>query len=96
MPLGKDLRYRSNTTDLVDILERKTQGLIGRTRWGVDAVDSFKESLASGLGLGFLLPSLVPWAVGGDIDHVVAVEAGDGDERHGLRVITNFFNATLD
>lgn len=71
---------RANTTDLVDILEGKTEGLVGGTAGGVDGVNGLEEGLAGDLGLGLLLPALVPGGVGGDLDHVVTVEAGDGDE----------------
>lgn len=84
---------RSDTGDLVDILERKTEGLVGGTGGGVDGVDGFEKGLARGLaGLGLLVPSLVPGAVGGDIDHVVTVEAGDGDERNGLGVVADLLD----
>ena len=84
---------RANTRDLVDILERETEGLIGRTGWGVDGIDGLEKGLASGLaGLGLLLPALVPGAVGGDINHVVAVEARDGDEGNGLGVVADLLD----
>ena len=83
---------RANTTDLVDILEGKTKGLISGTCWGVDGIDGLKEGLASGFSLGFLLPTLVPWAVGGLVDHVVTVETRDGNERNGLWVVSNLLN----
>lgn len=76
----------ANTADLVDVLEGKTEGLVGGTLRGVNGVDGLEEGLASGLGLGLLLPALVPGAVGGGLDHVVTVEAGDGDEGDVLRV----------
>jgi len=85
---------RSNTRDLVDILERETERLVGRTRGRVDGVDGLEESLAGDLaaGLGLLLPALVPWAVGGVVDHVVAVEARDGHERNSLGVVTDLLD----
>jgi hypothetical protein len=79
-------RDRSNTTNLVDILEGETEGLVGRTAGGVNGVDGLKEGLAGDLGLGLLLPSLVPGAVGGGLDHVVTVKTGDRDERNVLGV----------
>lgn len=77
----------SNTTDLVDILEGKTEGLVRGTLGGLDGVDGLKEGLAGELAsLGLLLPALVPGAVGGGLEHVVTVETGDGDESNSLGV----------
>ena len=83
----------SDTTDLVDILEGKTEGLVGGTLGGLNGVDGLEDGLASGLaGLGLLLPSLVPGHVGGGVDHVVAVETGDGDEGDGLGVVADLLD----
>jgi hypothetical protein len=75
----------SNTADLVHVLQGKTEGLVGRTLGGLDGVNSLEEGLPAGLGatLGdwVLLPALVPWAILGGLQHVVAVESGDGNER---------------
>ena len=94
--------HRANTTDLVDILEGKTKRLIRGTCWGVDGIDGLQESLASCLSLRFFLPTLVPWAIGGLVDHVVSVETRNGNERNGLWVVSNlldkvggFFNDLL-
>lgn len=77
----------SNTRDLVDILEGQTEGLVGGTDRGLNGVDGLEEGLTSDLaGLAFLLPTLVPGAVGGGLDHVVTVETGDRDERNSLGV----------
>lgn len=85
--------HRANTTDLVDILERKTEGLVGRTGGGVDGVNGLEKGLTSGLAsLGLLLPSLVPWAVGRDINHVVTVESGDGNEGNSLGVVSDLLD----
>lgn len=59
---------------------------------GVNGIDGLEEGLASGLGLGLLLPALVPGAVGGGLNHVVAVEAGDGDEGNVLGVVANLLD----
>ena len=86
-------RHRSDTRDLVDILEGKTERLVGGTGRWVDGVNGFEESLARGLAsLGLLLPTLVPRAVCRDVDHVVAVEPGDGDERNGLGVVADLLD----
>jgi len=81
-----------DTRDLVDILEGKTEGLVGGTRGGVDSINGLEESLTVGLGLGLLLPSLVPGAVGRDVDHVVTVEARDGDEWDTLGVVADLLD----
>lgn len=83
---------RANTTDLVHILKRKTEGLVGRTGRRFDVVNCFKEGLASSLGLDLLLPTLVPRAVVGGFNHVVAIEAGDGDEWDMLGVIADLLD----
>lgn len=84
--------HSPNTTDLVHILKGETEGLVGGTGGRVDAVNGFQQGLAGNLGLGLLLPSLVPWAVAGDVDHVVTVEAGDGDKWHVLGVVADLLD----
>ena len=80
-------RNRSNTGDLVDILEGKTEGLVEGTDGRLDGVDGLEEGLTGDLaGLAFLLPALVPGAVGGGLNHVVTVETGDGNEGGALGV----------
>lgn len=85
-------RDRANTTNLVHILKRQTKRLVRRTGRRVDSIDSLKKGLAGRLGLGLLLPTLVPGAVGGGFDHVVTVEARDGDERNGLGVVADLLD----
>jgi hypothetical protein len=82
----------ANTGDLVHILKWETERLVGWSGGRVDGVNSFKESLASRLGLGLLLPPLVPWCVGGDIDHIVTVEARDRNEGNSLGVVANLLD----
>lgn len=85
--------HSSNTGDLVDILERKTEGLVGGTDRGLDGVNGLEEGLTSDLaGLGLLLPTLVPGAVGGGLKHVVTVETGDGDEGDTLGVVSDLLD----
>jgi hypothetical protein len=83
---------RANTTDLVDVLKGQAEGLVGRTGWGVDGINGLEEGLTSGLGLGLLLPTLVPGAVAGHLDHVVTVETGDGDEGNVLGVVSDLLD----
>jgi len=85
-------RYSANTTNLVNILKRKTKGLVGWTGRWVNGINGLEKSLASGLGLGLLLPTLVPRAVGRWLNHVVTVEAGDGDERNVLGVVADLLD----
>ena len=86
-------RNSSNTRDLVDILEGQTEGLVGGTDRGLNGVDGLEEGLTGDLaGLAFLLPALVPGAVGGGLDHVVTVETGDRDEGNGLGVEADLLN----
>jgi hypothetical protein len=85
--------HRANTTNLVDILKRKTKGLVGRTGRWVNGIDSLEEGLAGRLAsLGLLLPTLVPWAVGGVVNHVVTVETRDGDEGNSLGVVADLLD----
>lgn len=51
----------ADTTDLVDVLERETEGLVGGSGRGLDGVDGLEKGLTLGnTGLGLLGPSLVP------------------------------------
>jgi len=53
--------HSSDTTDLVDVLEGKTKGLVGGTDRGLNGIDGIEESLAlEGAGLGLTGPALVP------------------------------------
>lgn len=97
----------ADTTDLVDILERETEGLVGGSRGGLDGVDSLEEGLTLGrTSLGLLGPALVPGHVGGLLQHclltmlqytkerltVVTVPSGDRDERNRLGVVTDLLD----
>jgi hypothetical protein len=42
--------------------------------------------------LSLFLPALVPWAVGGFLNHVVAIKTGDWDKRNRLWDVTNLLN----
>jgi hypothetical protein len=85
--------HRANTTNLVNILERKTEGLVGRTGRWVDSINSLEEGLSGRLSsLGLLLPTLVPWAVGGVVNHVVTVESRDRNESNRLGVVADLLD----
>ena len=77
---GDDL---TNTLDVVDVGDGKTERLVGEALRGDDeVVEGIEEGEAGDLLLGTTvgLPSLVPGALVGLLDEVVAVEAGVGDE----------------
>ena len=85
--------HRANTSNLVNILERKTEGLVGRTGRWVDGINGLEEGLAGGFtSLGLLLPSLVPRAVGGVVNHVVSIESGDRNESNRLGVVSDLLD----
>lgn len=61
-----------DTTNFVDILEGEAEGLVGRTIWGLNGINRVEKGFSASLtGLGLLIPTLVPRAVGGIVDHVV-------------------------
>lgn len=85
--------YRSDTANLVDILEWQTEWLVGWARGRLDSVNGFEEGLALDLtGLGLLLPALEPSHVGGLLQHVVSVPSGDGYESNLLGVETDLLD----
>ena len=82
----------ANTTDLVHILERQTKRLVSRTLGRINSINGLQKGLASSLSLGLLLPSFIPWAVLGLVNHVIAVESRDRDEGNSLGVIPNLLD----
>lgn len=75
------------------MLKRGGTDLVGGTGRGLNGVDGLEEGLTSDLtGLGLLLPTLVPGAVGGGLKHVVAVETGDRNERNALGVVSDLLD----
>ena len=53
--------HRTDTADLVDILEGETEGLVRGTDGGLDGIDGIEEGLAlDDTSLGLLRPALVP------------------------------------
>ena len=89
--------HSSNTTNLVDILEGKSERLVRWSGGGNDGVKGFDHGLAGELAfLHFLIPSLVPGHVGRRLDHVVTVPAGDGDEGNRLGVVTDLLDVVGD
>eukprot|EP00160_Parvularia_atlantis_P018278 Unigene667_Nuclearia_a/m.2098 Unigene667_Nuclearia_a/g.2098 ORF Unigene667_Nuclearia_a/g.2098 Unigene667_Nuclearia_a/m.2098 type:complete len:492 (-) Unigene667_Nuclearia_a:91-1566(-) len=88
----------ADAADLVHVLQRQAQGLLGRARGRLDRV----EGLDQGDALDFrallveLLPPLEPGHVGRRLEHVVAVPARDGDERHCVRVVADLLHVRAD
>lgn len=70
---------RADTTDLVDILEGESEGLVSGSFGGDDSVQSIEEGGA-----------LVPAEVLGSLHHVITVPSGNGDEGDVGGVISNF------
>jgi len=53
--------HSPDTTDFVDILERKAEGLIVRSRWRFDGIDSIEEGFTlDDTGFSLLRPTLEP------------------------------------
>jgi hypothetical protein len=75
----------SDTANLVDVLEGKTEGLLRGTLGDLEGIESLKEGGA-----------LVPGEVGRTLQHVVTVPAGDGDEGDGLGLVTNLLQVVTD
>lgn len=85
--------HSSDTTDLVDILEGETEGLVGGTDGGLDGVDGVEEGLTlERAGLSVTGPTLVPGHVGGLLQHVVSVPSGDGHEGDSLGVVADLLD----
>ena len=87
----------ADTSDLVDILQRQTKGLVGRSlRWN-DGIESFEQRLAVGIAF-FALdgPSFVPWHLVGRFHHVVSVPARDGDKGNTLRKVADLLDVGRD
>merc|ERR1719270_1298807 len=87
----------SNATDLVDVLEGQTEGLVEGPLRGDDGVESVEEGGAGGLALlAGDVPALVPAHVLGGLEHVVTVPAGDGDEGDSGRVVADLLDEAGD
>jgi hypothetical protein len=61
--------YGTDTSDLVDILDGESEGLVGGSLGGDESIESLEEE-----------GSLVPGHVVGLFDHVITDPTGDGDE----------------
>jgi len=87
----------ADTADLVHVLEGQTEGLVGGTCGGLDGVEGIDEGLAGGLAaLALDFPTLEPGHVGGGLEHVVTVPAGDGHEGDGLGDVADLLDVSGD
>jgi hypothetical protein len=85
--------HRTNTTNLVNVLKRKTERLVNWSGRWLHRVNGLQDGLTLGSTvLGLTLPTLVPWAVGGWLNHIVTVPTGDRNESNSLRVVTNLLD----
>jgi len=75
----------TDTRDLVDILEWKSEWLLNRSLWLLELIEGFIESF-----------TFVPRHVGGLLDHVVTVPSRDWDELDFLDLVTGLFKEGLD
>jgi len=99
--------YGSDTADLVNVLKGQSEGLVGGSDGGFNAVNGFKESETLGsTGLGFLGPTLEPGHVARFLNHVlqkvsnvkdeigayITMPSRDGDEGNRLGVVSNLLD----
>merc|ERR1712002_244329 len=99
--------HRSDAANFVDVLEGKTEGLVGGTRGRDDSVEGVDEGETSGgCVLDGLGPTLLPLFLAvagrppghllGFLQHVVSVPSGDRAENDFLRVVPDLLDVTLD
>jgi hypothetical protein len=85
--------HSTNSTNLVDILKRKTQWLVGWSTWWLNGVNGLEKGLSrGGSSLGLLGPSLVPSHVLRWLNHVISVPSRDGDKGNSLGVISDLLD----
>mmetsp|Transcript_16754 Transcript_16754/g.37905 ORF Transcript_16754/g.37905 Transcript_16754/m.37905 type:complete len:525 (-) Transcript_16754:84-1658(-) len=73
----------SDSSDLVNVLEGKSEWLVGWSDWWGASVEGLQEGR-----------SLVPVHVGGSLDHVVTLESGDRDEVDLGRVVSDLLQVS--
>jgi len=90
--------HRSDTTDLVDVLEWESEGFVGWSTWWDDGVEGLEESFTGLFAsfFGLFSPTFVPGHVFGGGDHVVSVPSGNWDESDGFWVVTDFLDVRGD
>merc|ERR1712048_229601 len=85
----------TNTTDLVDILQRQSQRFVVRSGRFHNVIQSFKQSETSSLTrFSFTSPTLVPRHVGGFFNHVITMPSRNGDNWDFLGVITDLLDVS--
>ena len=83
----------SNATDLVNILEGETKGLVEGPLRGDDRIEGVQQGGAGGLALlAGDVPALVPAHVGRGLEHVVTMPPRDGDKRDSSWVVANLLD----
>jgi len=88
---------RSNTSDLVDVLEGQTESLLDRSLGLQNGVQGLEEGLSTGIAfLAFNAPSLEPTHLVRGFQHVVSVPSRDGDESNGLGVVADLLDVRGD
>ena len=84
------------TSNLVDVLKRKTKGQVCGSLWWQNSIQSLQEGLSRGISLlPFNGPSLEPAHIAWGLNHVVSMPPWDGDKRHSLGVVPNFLDIFL-
>lgn len=88
----------SPASDLVDVLERKTERFVSRSLRGVDVVKSVHDGHSGVVLLVCFLdaPCLEPRHLGTGLQHVVAIPSGDWNERNRIRIISDLLNVRRD
>jgi len=87
----------TDTTDLVDVLEGQTQGLVNGAGGGLNGVNGLNEGL-DGLVAASAdnFTSLPPGHVSSTLDHVVTEPSGEGDHGNLLGLVTDLLQELLD
>jgi len=75
----------SDTSDFVDVLEGNSEWLVRRSLGWLEGIESFDQG-----------GSLVPWEIGGSLEHVVSVPSRDGDEGNLLGVVSDLLDKSGD
>merc|ERR1719348_1584647 len=86
-------RHCANTSNFVDILKGKSERLVSGPGGRNDGIKSVEQGCSASLALLPLdVPALVPAHVGGGLQHVVAVPAGDGHKGDSRWVVSDLLD----